>query len=203
MTNVDTDPTEPTEPVTEPEKQPKGKQRAAARVLTFPAVLAIVVVMAALVAIVFKVVDTYARGSDAIGVLGVIIPMFATVGAAVFGIPVAYERGAAKGEETAERRTDLKVKDATKDGEKRAREKLNPTVRALDDAVSRLTERVETGMQSPPGRDDFVVQLDRAIADRLPDDTLEEPIFMLPTQDIRDVRQQISELRASVDSLGS
>lgn len=60
-------------------------------------VVALALVLAALVGIVAIVAGRWTDAQDAAAVLGVIVPVFASIGAAVFGIQVAYERGKSAG----------------------------------------------------------------------------------------------------------
>jgi len=113
-------------------------------------VLAILIVMAALTTIVWKVVDSY-TGSDAVAVLGIIIPMFATIGAAVFGIPIAYQRGTSEGKAQEAANTAPKVDAARKLGNEEKTRQVRPLVESLSSGLDQLEERVRTGTVSPQG----------------------------------------------------
>lgn len=62
----------------------------------------LLVVLLTLTYIVRIVLNTYSSATDAAAVLGVIVPVFATVGAAVFGIQVAYGKGEQAGQKKGE-----------------------------------------------------------------------------------------------------
>jgi hypothetical protein len=174
------------------------------RVLNFSAVIAIGVVMAALVAIVFQVIDRYPMGSDAGTVLGVIVPVFATVGAAVFGIPIAYQRGADTAEQKAAAAEQPKLAAAAKDGESSAKQKLAPAVHAVEEAIDRVLNQVRTQTTSRPGETRFAVRLESDIAERLPEELRpREPLLEIPHADVTDVEGRLGELRATLDGLGS
>lgn len=59
--------------------------------------VAITVVAAAVVAITVFTVQHYGAATDAASVLGIVVPVFATVGAAAFGVQVAYQAGSTTG----------------------------------------------------------------------------------------------------------
>jgi hypothetical protein len=120
------------------------------RVLTVWAVLAIAVIMGALVAIVWKVVDSY-DGNNSVAVLGVIIPMFVTIGAAALGFPVAYQRGAEQGRQAEQAATATKIDDAQAAGAQDAKAQLRPLVADAKDAVATLSSTVASAGTSPAG----------------------------------------------------
>jgi hypothetical protein len=80
------------------------------------------------------VVRHYPKSTDAATILGIVVPVFATVGAAVFGVTAAYQVGTGKGAET---------------GKKAAAKDLAPKVKAAQTAVHHLAEQVRRAGESP------------------------------------------------------
>ncbi|MDT0271149.1 hypothetical protein RM844_33250, partial [Streptomyces sp. DSM 44915] len=126
--------------------------------------------MAALVVIIWKILDASTPDS-AVAVLGVVIPMFATVGAAVFGIPIAYQRGTTVGAQQASSTKDQEVAAASDHAKKEAqaamKTKIGPVVDNFADSARSLVERVRNGTESPAGTDTYVLTRDRD--DAVPD----------------------------------
>lgn len=60
--------------------------------------ISLAIVLATFAYVLELVIDKWPSASDAAAVLGVIVPAFASMGAAVFGIQVAYAKGTAAGE---------------------------------------------------------------------------------------------------------
>jgi hypothetical protein len=158
---------EPTQPNTSPpEKAPVGATppapAASSRPLNLWTFLSIAIVMVALAVIIWKVLDA-SNPDSSVAVLGVIIPIFATIGAAVFGIPIAYQRGADQGTQTATAGKQHEIADAAdkakKDGQRTAKSQMQPVVRELVAGVNDLVGRVRTASTSPPGTDNHVLGL--------------------------------------------
>lgn len=87
-------------------------------------------VMGALVWIVFLAMDNAADAGDAAAVLGTVVPGIAAIGAAVFGIPLAYQTGKAGKEEAVKQSHDAGVSDGKKEAVARI-DKILPAPSAL------------------------------------------------------------------------
>jgi hypothetical protein len=74
--------------------------------------LIVLAVLGSLVLIVWMAIDSYSEATDSAAVLGTVIPAIAAIGAAAFGIPLAYQTGKAGKEEA--------VQKANSDGKKEA-----------------------------------------------------------------------------------
>ena len=78
-------------------------------------VAVVAVVMGALVWIVFLALDNATDAGDAAAVLGTVVPGIAAIGAAVFGIPLAYQTGKAGKEEAVKESHEAGVADGKKE----------------------------------------------------------------------------------------
>jgi hypothetical protein len=116
-------------------------------------VLLIVVILGALVAITIFVVNHYKNQStDAATILGIVVPAFATIGAATFGVTVAYSAGNAKGEAKGEVKAQRAATDAAASTADRFRVFVDPALEAVRDTRSQLA----TAAYSPPGQNVFM-----------------------------------------------
>lgn len=96
-------------------------------------VLLIATILAALIVLTVYVVHHYATSTDAATILGIVIPAFATIGAAVFGVTVAYNAGTSKGAQKGEA-------NAKKD----ASETLGPLLKEAYQAVAGTHANLQT-----------------------------------------------------------
>lgn len=147
---------------TPPATTPPPTPAASSRPLNLWTFLSIAIVMVALAAIIWKVLDA-SNPDSSVAVLGVIIPVFATIGAAVFGIPIAYQRGADQGTQTATAGKQQAIAEASdkakKDGQRTAKSQMQPVVSELVAGVNDLVGRVRAASTSPPGTDSHVLGL--------------------------------------------
>jgi hypothetical protein len=97
------------------------------------------------------VVQHYTAAADAASILGIVIPVFATVGAAVFGVTAAYQAGATTGSAGAGPAAEQQLKDD-----------LAPNVKAALDAVGTIVSAIQTQGDSPPGEDQITIQQSNA-----------------------------------------
>lgn len=108
-----------------------GKQNQSGRAaLGWAHVAVVLIVMAALVAIVWLALGETDNAGEAAAVLGTVVPGLAAVGAAVFGIPIAYQSGKAGKEEAVEESRKTGVSDGKKEAAARV-ERLLPAPSAL------------------------------------------------------------------------
>lgn len=111
-------------------------------------VLLVVVILGALVAITVFVVAHYkGQSTDAATILGIVVPAFATIGAAAFGITVAYSAGTAKGEAKGE----TKAQDAATHAASSTASRLATYVEPALAAVREVRNTLETESTSLPG----------------------------------------------------
>jgi hypothetical protein len=111
-------------------------------------VLLVVVILGALVALTVFVVAHYkGHSTDAATILGIVVPAFATIGAAAFGITVAYSAGAAKGEAKGETKAQEAANQAASSTAWRLGSYVTPALEAVRDIRSTL----ETTATSLPG----------------------------------------------------
>lgn len=123
-------------------------------------------VVAGLVAIVWIVVKNVSGdGDSAVGVLGMIVPAFATIGAAVFGITSVYQSAKATGEKVGEAKGEAGKSDAVDNARKRLASELLPDIDAARSRQSRLGTRLRTAGSSEPGRN--ILNFDQTMVEPL------------------------------------
>lgn len=122
--------------------QPPSETDGASKVpsLTVWHVFATAVVVAGLLAALWLVLPRFTTATDIATVLGVVIPGFVTIGAAVFGVTVAYQTGNTNG----------KTKGAKEGAASKAAE-LRPAVDQLAADLNPLLNTIRTGTSSPAG----------------------------------------------------
>lgn len=114
-------------------------------------VMAVAIISLAVVAVTLVVLGEVENEADsATGVLGVIVPVFATVGAAVFGVTAAYNVGKTSGE-------DKGAAQGAAAGEARAKRDIAATLlkdlRAADAELETLRRTLRTAGASEPQQD--------------------------------------------------
>lgn len=131
----------------------------------------LVVVVAALAWAIIYIVGKYDTASDAASILGIVVPVFATIGAAVFGVQVAYERGAKKAEESAADEVNTAQEDAATARSEAAAAHDDATqiaiaARRVVDVAQVQAEGVDFSVQASRAGDDPITEL-RTLADRI------------------------------------
>lgn len=97
-------------------------------------------VLATILIVTIFVVQHYSAATDAGTILGIVIPALATIGAAVFGITVAYNAGTARGAAAGKAVAKAEVAD-----------QLEPTLAAARQAVNEVAEKIETAGTTSEG----------------------------------------------------
>lgn len=166
------------------------------------AFLSIAVVMAAIVAIVWKVLDASDPDSS-VAVLGVIIPVFATIGAAVFGIPVAYQRGSEAGAQQATSTKQQEIAAASDSAAAHAkddaRKQMEPVVQQLRSSTDALLNRVRASTFSPRGTNFHLAMAPERFALN-PEDLSDDEV--IPNSALTDVEKQVAQLESMLRTLG-
>lgn len=93
--------------------------------------LSVSVVVLALVGIVTVIVRQFTSAADASSVLAVVIPAFATIGAAVFGVSVGYSAGQTKGESAGVAKGEEKMKSDLREPVERVKARAEEIRRVL------------------------------------------------------------------------
>lgn len=123
------------------------------------------VIMGALVAILAITTNAYPTASDAASILGVVIPALVSLGAAAFGVAVAYN--AVGGKATAEAgKVEAEVKQQSAEGEKQqavAAAQSTATdamseLKALETHLQRIVQPLKEASTSPVGESDLLLQ---------------------------------------------
>lgn len=127
-----------------------------------------------------------AERDTAAGILGIVIPAFATIGAALFGITIAYSEGKATGEQKGKAEGEAGKLEAVVDAESSGRKiaareilaRLEPGVEASDRVVS----SIEAALVNPAGSTRYI----------LPDQLNEQPLS-IDAGDLAETRAGIRE----------
>jgi hypothetical protein len=143
---------------------------------TFASVLTIVV---AVVIITLYTVRHYATSAtDAGTILGIVIPVFATMGAAIFGVTVAYQSGSRTGEQT-----------GVKKGKNDAANIVEPEVNSMHDSAERLVRRIEVHGSSRAGEEMLLLGRDNPVE--------------VPNSDLAELRERVERMKGVVRALRS
>jgi uncharacterized membrane protein len=154
-------------------------------------VLLIIVILGALVAITIFVVNHYkGQSTDAATILGIVVPAFATIGAAAFGITVAYNAGAAKGEA----KGDSKAQTAATEAKSATATSLLAYVEPALSAVSRVRNELETVSHSRPGENLLRFDIETNLVER-------GASTALNPQPLHEAEAQLERLRGAIESL--
>jgi hypothetical protein len=107
----------------------------------------LLVVVAGLIVITVYVVGHYKlEATDAGTILGIVIPAFATIGAAIFGVTVAYKAGAKTGEQ-----------EGTKKGKRQAADKVDAELNRAQNVGTPILETITREGTSGAGTDEIVI----------------------------------------------
>jgi hypothetical protein len=152
-------------------------------------VLLVVVILGALVALTVFVVTHYkGQSTDAATILGIVVPAFATIGAAAFGITVAYSAGAAKGEAKGE----AKAQEAANQAASSTAWRLGSYVAPALEAVRDIRRTLETTATSLPG--------ERTLRFR-PDEQDPHGGAAVDPQPLHEAEAQLERLRGAIEVL--
>jgi len=106
-----------------------------------------------------------AERDTATGVLGVVIPAFATIGAALFGVSVGYNAGQASGTETGKAAgaagKQQAVAKAQAHGRKEIAEQLVGPLKRAHKSVDNIVGSLVTALPNPPEGSDFLLNKDQ------------------------------------------
>jgi hypothetical protein len=138
------------------------------------------------------------NATNAATILGIVVPAFATIGAAAFGITVAYSAGQAKGQ-AAGQADKAKAVEAAR-GE--VAEQLTPRIESVRSALRQVRTVLDVNSFSPPGQETMFLGVrptqasDRPAAIRVEP----EPLEFDPAP-LEQARQELDRLHGVVESL--
>jgi hypothetical protein len=116
-------------------------------------VAALGVLMAALLIALALVIPKFNSDRDTVtGILGVVVPAFATIGAALFGVTVGYSAGAAQGETTGKAKGEAN-KDAAVT---QALGAVHANASDAQEAMDAIVKGITTHLNSPAGSNAFL-----------------------------------------------
>jgi hypothetical protein len=125
-------------------------------------VVALGILMGALLIALALVIPKFNSDRDTVtGVLGVVIPAFATIGAAIFGVTVGYTAGKAQGESAGKAQGEVEKKAAVND----ALSDLHSNVADAHEAMDAVLKNLTTNLESPKGQNAFVAPGGDAVID--------------------------------------
>ena len=137
----------------------------------------VTVALLALIGLVVYAGENYTSVQDTTTLLGVVLPAVVSIGAAAFGIRIAYDKGENTGAKQKESELKAKLKPLTDQAQTTADQALEPVMLAFD---------------SPPGTEDLVLQAGAS----LPGGELR-----IPGASVNDAREALAELRGAVEAL--
>jgi hypothetical protein len=118
----------------------------------------VLVVIAGLVAIFALALGKYDSNKDTMtGVLGVVVPAFATIGAAVFGVSVGYNAGKSAGEATGKAKGEAGKVQAVADAKRSLATEVLGHLRNAQAPVAQLVSTVAHAGSSDPGVQSFTL----------------------------------------------
>ncbi len=118
----------------------------------------VVVVIGGLVAIVALALAKYDSDKDTVtGVLGVVVPAFASIGAAAFGVTVAYHAGKSSGEVTGKAKGEEGKVQAVHDAKKTLASEVLTHLRNAQAPVEQLVSSVAHAGSSAAGEESFTL----------------------------------------------
>ena len=154
----------------------------------------IALVFATVIAITAFVVNHFAQSAtDAATILGIVIPALATIGAAIFGVSVAYSAGQTTGEAKGAANVELAVSDAAA----RTASSFKEGIRNASDALSSLHQDLHTHTVSPPGSQSLMFAY-RPLGRRTDEYEAGAEIDPAP---LEEARRQLDRLQGIVDAL--
>lgn len=194
-----------------PEEPTGGKQSTpiATRAHSLWDVLTVAVALTALIVLTVFLVRHYGGdATNAATILGIVVPAFATIGAAAFWISVAYSAGQAKGEAAGQTQATQATGKAVADARNEIAEKLIPSLQGAQAAIGRLHGLVEQHAYSPPGERTMILGLRRmAAAADIPSEgaavRLESQPVELDPEFFDEARRQLDQLQGVVEGLRS
>jgi hypothetical protein len=148
-----------------PQKTDGAKEAAGTR-LTAMHIAGLAVLILGILVVLLIVMPEFNDDRDTVtGVLGVVIPAFATIGAALFGITVGYNAGQSSGKETGkaegkaegEAGKDEAAAVARTEGRKEVAEEVAERLQRGKGSITKVVESLTTALPSPVGEDVFVV----------------------------------------------
>ncbi len=174
-----------TEPVDPAPSEPPG-DKAAATVTPIHLIGLVIVVLGILAVLALVMPKFNAERDTAAGILGIVIPAFATIGAALFGITIAYGEGKATGEQKGKAEGEAgkleAVATAESSGRKMAARQILSRLEPAMEASDRVTNSLQAALTSPAGSTRYV----------LPHQA-EEQALSIEAEDLHDTRVGIRE----------
>jgi hypothetical protein len=166
-------------------------------------VLIIAVALTALIVLTIYTARHYGgNATNAATILGIVVPAFATIGAAAFGITVAYSAGQAKGEATGQAKTAAEKEQAVATVRKETAEKLAPALASARDALREISGQLNRHAYSPPGETEMILGV-RPRGEGIERGTIElepQPVPLDP-QPLREAQRSLDELGGFVAGL--
>ena len=136
--------------------------------------------------------------TNAATILGIVVPAFATIGAAAFGITVAYGAGKTEGEARGAAGKDAAVKQAQTDVANR----ISGPLQEARETVANLVSTIEQHASSPAGERAIVLGPEPGAEPRAgaAPEAQAEPLVLDP-EPLHDARTQLERLQGAVDTL--
>jgi hypothetical protein len=156
--------------------------------------LLLAITLGALVGLTVVLIKHYPTSADAATILGIVVPAFATIGAAIFGVTVAYNAGQAKGEAKGEQG---KI-EATDEARRHTAATLLPRVNSALSAVSTMREAIQSAGASPSRERSLLFQPLTTLS--LMERGGDVPVTLDP-QALEDAQGELEALRGACEAL--
>ena len=167
-------------------------------------VLTVAVALVALITITIYTARHYGdNATNAATILGIVVPAFATIGAAAFGITVAYNAGQAKGEATGQAAGVAEKAKAVTTARKQAADQLAPALESARSALGRVSGLLSEHSFSPPGQRTMILgiaPIDETVATRAGTIDLQPAPLELDPQPIEEAKQELDRLHGLIES---
>lgn len=125
-------------------------------------ILGLFLIIAGIVLLVLILKSKWNNDTDTVtGVLAVIIPAFATVGAAIFGATVAYSAGKSTGESAGKREGEANKGQAVKEGKQQLANTVLKPLRKANESVNNIVPPLAR-LPSPAGEEHFLIDASAA-----------------------------------------
>jgi hypothetical protein len=130
--------------------------------------------------------------TNAATILGIVIPAFATIGAAAFAVTVAYKSGTEQGKAAGQAQ-----------GKSDAAKAVAPHVKQAQEAIAALKHQLEESAFSAPGSRDIVLGIEPLDTSNLPGDSVRVAAKPTPidVQPLETATASLAQARGALDSL--
>ena len=122
-------------------------------------IVGLAIVVVGIIVLVLLVRSDFNEDRDTVtGVLGVVVPAFATIGAALFGVTLGYSTGKESGKASGKAAAAADKEQAVDAAKKAVVKEVKSRLQGADKAVSSLHQQITTELESPAGQHAFTLR---------------------------------------------